>query len=71
MDMKIIEKGFDKYAEIKITSQEYCQACGIGFNSIELVFYASLDNNVICRCCAMDHKELQPRLFVYEGQVSV
>ena len=71
MDMKIIEKGFDKYAEIKITSQVYCQSCGIGFNTIELVFFAPLDNNIICKHCAVEHTELQPRLFVYKGRASV
>lgn len=62
--MKIIEKGFDRYAEIKVTSVCQCQACGINFTDTEVVFYAVLDNSIVCRECASAHKEVRPRLFL-------
>lgn len=62
--IEIIEKGFVRYGKVKITSCGYCQACDANFNDLEIVFYAPLDNDVVCRECACAHEELEPRLYI-------
>lgn len=62
--MKIRENGWDRYAEIKVTTVTYCQACSRDFKDPEIVFYAPIDNNIICRECAKIHSRPEPRVFI-------
>lgn len=64
INTKIIQRDFDMYAEIKVTTQHTCQSCGVGFDDIQVVFYAWLDNTIICRECTKAHAEAEPRLYV-------
>ena len=64
--MKITEKGWDRFAEVKITTTDCCQACGNLFETMSIVCFAPLDNNLICKKCAMVHESVEPRLFVGE-----
>lgn len=65
--MRIKAVGRDRYAEIKVTRISYCQSCGINFVDPEIVFFAVIDNNIVCRECAKAHTTKEPRLFVEEG----
>ena len=62
--MKITTDGVYKYARIRITWSNYCDSCNRNFEEMELVFYAPLDNTIICKECAKAHSELKPRLYV-------
>ena len=65
-DVPIIECDDDQeqFIKIKITHIDYCQSCGRDFDDIELVFYAPLDNNIICKDCTCPHKEVEPRMYM-------
>ena len=62
--MKITEKGWDWHADLKLTPQSYCQSCRKKFKHLETVFFAWLDNTIICRECTKAHAEAEPRLYV-------
>ena len=66
VNTKIIQRDFDMYAEIKVTTQHTCQSCGVGFDDIQVVFYAPLDNSIICKECAVEHAEIDPRLYLVD-----
>jgi hypothetical protein len=55
---------FDEFATIKTTRCSYCQSCGRDFKDYEVVFYALIDNNLICRDCIDAHSEVSPRLYI-------
>jgi hypothetical protein len=44
----------------------YCQACGRGFASPELIYYVPLDGNIVCSKCAEIHKDRQLRIYMKE-----
>lgn len=52
------------YAEVKVTSVNCCQSCGKKFDDIELVFYAPIDNTIICGNCTHPHGEIEARLYI-------
>lgn len=52
-----------KIEEIKATSCNYCQACNESFKSMTTVYFAPLDNNIVCKTCAKHHKKVEPRLY--------
>lgn len=62
--MQITNDGVYRYAKIRITGSHYCDSCNRNFEEMELVFYAPLDNTIICKECAKVHSELKPRLYV-------
>lgn len=62
--MKITERDWDKYAEVKVTTTSYCQSCAKDFDGPEIVFYAPIDNNIICKECSKIHSKPEPRLFI-------
>lgn len=62
--MKIIERDWDRYAEIKITTTDHCQACSKSLDNMEIAYFAPLDNNIICKECAQEHKSKEPRLYI-------
>ena len=64
-ELDIVENDdYDEYTTIKITRQGYCQACSKNFKNYEVVFYAPIDNNIICRDCINAHSEVSPRLYI-------
>jgi len=54
--------------EIKKTVKSYCQACGRDFESPELVYYAPVDNTIVCRKCSEIHKDRELRIFISDKQ---
>lgn len=62
--MKIKTMGSERYAEVKITYSPYCQVCLTDFDDMEIVFYAVIDNNIVCRKCAKVHALVEPRLYL-------
>lgn len=42
----------------------YCQSCGRDFASPELVYYAPLDGNIVCRECSEIHRDRQVRIYI-------
>ena len=62
--MKVTQEGWDKYATIKVTGIDYCQSCGKKYEELELVYFAPLDNNIVCKECSKAHNTIEPRLFV-------
>lgn len=62
--MKIRKDGWDRYAEIKVTTTTYCQSCSKDFEDPEIVFYAPIDNTIICKECIKVHSTKEPRVFI-------
>ena len=52
---------------IKPTPISYCQSCLRDFRSQEIVYFAPVDNTVICADCAKAHKEPEPRIYGKEA----
>ena len=48
---------------LKSTSISYCQVCNKIFENDEIVYYAPIDNNIICKKCSELHNEIQPRIY--------
>ena len=44
----------------------HCQVCGKDFNSPELVYYAPIDNNIVCSVCSEIHRDRQLRIYIKE-----
>lgn len=53
-------------ATIKRTPVSYCQVCGRDFISPELVYWAPIDNNIVCAKCSDIHRDRQLRIYVRE-----
>ena len=53
----------DHKETLKETSINYCQVCGKDFKHGEKVYYAPLDNNILCSKCASVHKNKESRIF--------
>lgn len=56
-------KNNDRFVEIFTTTVYYCQSCSRDFNNLELVYYANIDNNIICKDCSIEHIYLEPRIY--------
>lgn len=52
---------------IKPTPISYCQSCGRDFRPQEIVYFAPVDNTIVCADCAKAHQEPMPR--IYEKEV--
>jgi len=52
---------------IKPTPISYCQFCGRDFRPQEIVYFAPVDNAVICADCAKVHQKPEPRIYQKEG----
>lgn len=57
----------DDTATIRRARVSYCQSCGRDFMSPELVYYAPIDNTIVCSKCAQVHRDRQLRIYVREG----
>lgn len=55
------------YFNIKRTPTSYCQVCQRDFISPELVYYAPIDNTIVCSGCAQVHRDRRLRIYVKEG----
>ena len=54
-------------ATIRRAAVPCCQNCGRDFISPELVYYAPIDNTIVCSECAQIHRDRQLRIYVREG----
>lgn len=61
---KSINRALQGYEIIKTTGIDYCQSCGEDFKSKEIVYYAPIDNNIICEKCSQIHEDREPRIVV-------
>lgn len=61
--MEITTKDYDEYVTIKITRSNHCDSCVKNFEPMSIVYYAPMDNAIVCRECAKAHTEIHPRLF--------
>ncbi|MGO1372575.1 MAG: hypothetical protein ACTHVE_12090 [Senegalia sp. (in: firmicutes)] len=52
-----------EYISVKKTRRSYCQSCGKDFKDKEFVFYAPIDNNIVCVKCSEVHKDREPRIY--------
>ena len=50
--------------EIKKTPISYCQVCGKDFEHLDIVYYAPIDNNIVCAECSKIHKDRSPRIYI-------
>ena len=55
------------YFSIKRTPIGYCQVCGRDFISPELVYFAPIDNAIVCSECSEIHRDRELRIYVREG----
>jgi formylmethanofuran dehydrogenase subunit E len=60
--IKAILKGLEDYEVIKKTHVHYCQSCGEDFSHGDIVYYAPIDNNIICNECAEEHQNKEIRI---------
>ena len=54
------------YFSIKRTPINYCQVCQRDFISPELVYFAPIDNTIVCSGCAQVHQDRELRIYVRE-----
>lgn len=57
-----INRALQGYEVIKTTGIDYCQSCGKDFKSKEAVYYAPIDNNVVCEKCSRVHEDREIRI---------
>lgn len=60
----IKDSDYNETAKLDVTRISYCQSCSNDFKDFEVVFYAPIDNNIICRDCIDEHLEVEPRLYL-------
>lgn len=53
--------------DIKPTPISYCQSCLRDFRPGEVVYFASVDNTIVCSDCAKVHKAPEPRVYGKEA----
>ena len=58
----------DTTVTIKRAAVSYCQVCARDFKSPELVYFAPIDGNIVCRKCSEVHGDRQLRIYVKEGK---
>lgn len=56
----------DDTASIRRAYVSYCQVCGRDFVSPELVYYAPIDNSIVCKSCSEIHRDRQLRIYIRE-----
>lgn len=56
--------------EIKETPISYCQVCGKDFEHLDVVYYAPIDNNIVCPECSKIHEDRSPRIYVDPNRLS-
>lgn len=56
----------DTTVTIKRAAVSYCQVCARDFKSPELVYFAPIDNNIVCRKCSGIHQDRQLRIYIKE-----
>lgn len=54
------------YFAVKRTPISYCQVCQRDFISPELVYFAPIDNTIICSKCSEVHRDRRLRIYVKE-----
>jgi hypothetical protein len=59
---KAINRALQGYEVIKTTGIDYCQSCGKDFKSKEIVYYAPIDNNIVCEKCSKIHEDRELRI---------
>jgi hypothetical protein len=70
MDNKVkVKVRFDKeldreVAEIFVTRISHCQVCSADFNNLEIVYFAVIDNNIVCTECSEEHFQKEPRIYI-------
>lgn len=57
------------FAEIKITSIKKCDSCNKEFRGPEIVYFAPIDNTIICSACTIRHQTIEPRIFLKEDYI--
>jgi len=55
-----------EYVKVKVTGSNRCQVCGKDFKDQEFVYFAPIDNNIVCSKCSEIHKDRQPRIYIKE-----
>lgn len=59
---KAINRALQGYEVIKTTGISYCQSCGVDFEPQEVVYYAPIDNNIVCQKCSRVHEDREIRI---------
>ena len=52
----------NEYVEVKVTRIDHCQVCDVKFESGEGVYFAPVDNSIVCHKCSKAHKDRQLRV---------
>jgi len=55
------------FIKIKTTIASYCRVCGRDFKHLDVVYFAPIDNNILCPKCSEIHKDRQLRIYVKEN----
>ncbi len=58
---KAILNALTDFVIIKKTNIDYCQSCGEDFSKGDLVYYAVIDNNIVCSKCSEAHHQKKLR----------
>lgn len=58
-----ILKGLEDLELIKVTHRDYCQSCMKDFENGEIVYYAVIDNSIVCHECSKVHSQKEVRIF--------
>lgn len=58
-----ILKGMEDLELIKVTHKDYCQSCMKDFEDGEIVYYAVIDNDIVCHECSKVHSQKEVRIF--------
>lgn len=61
--LKAILEGLEDLELIKVTHRDYCQSCSRDFEDGEIVYYAPIDNTIICDDCIKVHSQKEVRIF--------
>lgn len=59
---KAIRFAISDFTVVEETSINYCQSCGKDFNKGDLVYYAIIDNNIVCSKCSEVHIQKHLRI---------
>lgn len=57
------EDGLYSYVRVRITGVGSCQVCGQDFKHGQAVWYAPVDNNIVCYQCSRVHADRQVRIY--------
>lgn len=59
---KAVRFAIEDFTVVEETNINYCQSCGKDFVSGDLVYYAIIDNNIVCQQCAKVHSQKELRV---------